>query len=25
VDRNGERFEIFLTNVVEEPTRRRLW
>ena len=25
VDRNGERFEIFLTNVVEEPSRRRLW
>jgi hypothetical protein len=25
VDKNGDRFEIFLTNVVEEPSRRRLW
>ena len=25
VDKNGEQFEIFLTNVVEEPSRRRLW
>jgi hypothetical protein len=25
VDKNGDQFEIFLTNVVEEPSRRRLW
>ena len=25
VDKGGERFEIFLANVVEEPSRRRVW